>query len=122
MIIKTLKLKFPAVLGDKIVAIKAVRMLTGMGLKEAKDIADQGGRVAIRTAVTEGTVAWGDGSVVSAEARFDAAVRDLKSTGVEVHEEGREVLKDVRRLAADAVVAGDDDVAMALLEVLRKFR
>ena len=63
----------------------------------------------------------GDDTVVSAESRFDAAVRDLKSSGVEVLEQGREFLVEVRRLTADAVLAGEDDVAQALMDVLRRF-
>jgi hypothetical protein len=124
MICKTLKLKFPSVISNKILVIKAIRTLTGgLGLKEAKDMVDRGGEVTIETRV-EGAQSFSfKDAWVSAEVRLANALFDLGGEGVIVLEQaGSTIIPKVRQMIIDAVMTEEYDAAIILLDAIKRLR
>lgn len=101
---------------NKVEVIKAIRMLTDCSLKEAKDISEVPGPVALRVNIV---TRYTDGSSSIA---FKNAVNLLKANGVEVvvnsMQEG--LIKDIRNLACTAILKDEIAVAKVLLEALEK--
>lgn len=125
MIPKSIKLVFPSVGStnyDRIGVIKAVRALTGMGLKESKDMTEEAGEHVIRVSISDG-VDFYSGQTVSAADRYKLAIENLRLNGVRVNENSlrSKMVEDVRRLASEAVLRDENDLAVALIEVVRRF-
>jgi hypothetical protein len=131
MIAKDIKIRFavaPATSDQKILAIKLIRILTGKGLKEAKDIVDYAEDVVLRTAVEAGPMpgqSWNSDEVFPAQARFDKPILDLATnSGVEVEildTPNESIMKGVRSLVSRAVEEKNYNLSRALIDVLQRF-
>lgn len=108
--------------GDKILVIKSLRTLGGFGLKEAKDLSETVGTHTFPVVVREGTD-YVTGQTMSALVWFRRSVDTLRQNGVlvQLNNQRGQTLEAVRRLASEAVLKDDFDVAQALLDVLRRF-
>lgn len=110
---------------EKVRAIKAIRTLTGLGLKESKDIIDAENSCVLHVAISDGPSSWGSDEILSDHRRYIDAVDELHATGIyvsEVTSVSCDLLDQVRALAANAVMEKQDDLAIALIEVLARFK
>lgn len=124
MISKHIKIQIPFGIPDRVAVIKAIRQLTGLGLKEAKDITGKTETQLLNVRVND-TRSYVDNSLISAESLYDQAVAVLISNGVQIEHTFRTdrdgILLDMQLLAADAITRKDYDLAIALIDVLRRF-
>ncbi len=105
----------------RVTVIKAVRQLTGLGLKEAKDLTEKQGAQLVHFRV-EDIRSYYDDSVIPAEQVLKNGLEVLRNHGVLVHEVSRVgTLAEVRQLASDAVLRDEHDLAIALIEVIQRF-
>lgn len=127
MITKHIKLTFPTVGSgyNRVNVIKAVRMLTGLGLKEAKDLTEKLGAQPIRVLVEDRRDYIDERKIIPAQQAYDEAMRTLRDNGVFVDStpsaSRQGMLDEVRKLASQAVLRDDFDLADALIAVLKRF-
>lgn len=108
-----LRLVVPHTQANKVTAIKAIRMLTGLGLKEAKDVSDRPGEVVVQLEHRF----WGpDASFYTKE--YEENARDLRNMGYEVGSNIHMLLQDLRNLAAKALEQGEDDFANEVMQMV----
>ena len=122
MITKHYQMVFPAVNSgyNRVAVIKAIRQLTGLGLKEAKDLTEKLGSQLVRVRVEDYVNSYNE--VIPAPTALANALSELRRNGVNVVEAPRAgTLDEVRKLAADALLRDELDVSVALIEVLRRF-
>jgi hypothetical protein len=100
-------IKMPLSVPNKVTCIKAIRMLTGLGLKESKDISDAGG------VLHELAVFSPMGS-----RDFEDNCRILRNEGVEVNGSVHMILQDLRDLGAQALKQGEDELANEILQLV----
>lgn len=123
MIPRYLKVTFPKVgMYERVPVIKAVRIITGMGLKEAKDLTETAGEHRLLVAVTDG-INYYTNTPVSAEDRYKEAIEIFRVNGVKfcANTIRHSLLEDLRRLTSEAVLKDDLDLAAELITVIRKF-
>lgn len=113
-------LNYEAAGSNKISTIKALRYLTGLGLKEAKELCEKFGEQRIKVSVRD-TEDFATGQLRTAEEQFNRAVADLRAQNIPVRFHTSKTLEDLRRLASEAVLREEYAVAQALVEVLKKF-
>ena len=98
---------------NKINVIKAIRMLTGLGLKEAKDASDQVGRQ---------TLIYNDHYFVHNGAFSSGGVEEqfriLRTEGIKVGGHLEEVLTELRQLAKKALEMHEDELANEILQLV----
>ena len=126
MISKTITVTFPQDYKsyNKVSVIKAIRVLTGMGLKEAKDLCEMSGAQKIHVAVDNG---WEQvtGRLVKDQEYYDNSIKALKAEGCTVvtpEDCALTLIDDVRNLAAKAVLSGELELAVALIDVMKRVR
>ena len=105
--------KAPITMGNKVAAIKAIRALTGMGLKEAKDASELPG-----VTQTFGINTRYMGAVTDIPAEVDRNIRILRSEGFEVSDPIYKILDDLRELGAQALKQGEDELANEILQMV----
>ena len=100
--------------GGKIAAIKAIRLLTGYGLKEAKDLSEMPGlhNINIYLAHNSGISSGGENMFVEEQCRI------LRQNGCEVGPSVNLILQQLRDLGADALKQGEDDLANEILQLV----
>lgn len=104
---KKLVIDIPAqAIKSKIETIKSIRAIAGCGLKEAKDIADAGGRHTIMRVFGID------------DAYFEENCRILKSNGVKITGEVVEILDSLRDVGSRALIAGYDELANEILQLV----
>lgn len=106
---------------DRVNAIRGLRMLTGQGLKESKDIVDSTTGLYQTHCYVVASTDPDTGRPVSAAERFDHALDLLKSAGITVYKEHTELLEQLRTTTIDAVMRDRWDLAENLIGLLRKF-
>ena len=103
--------------------IKAIRTLTGLGLKEAKDISDAPGKHFVK--VLGVFDMFNDRTGTSnPQANYEAVLRSLRATGVTVIDKSREYSESLDRLAglaSSVLLCRQYDLAQDLLAVLQKY-
>ncbi len=108
-----------AVVMDKVMAIKAIRTISGLGLKEAKDISDaaQNGQ---RPTFEEQDPKYRSNPeyVLNIEAEL-ANIRKAGYSVVEFTYVNFEILEKVKGLSLEAIAAEEFGVAISLLEILK---
>jgi hypothetical protein len=99
---------------NKVSVIKAIRTITSVGLKEAKDMSEIPGvvTVEIKPQVSYGTV------VSDTDVFLEEQYRILRNNGVLVGPAVHRILQSLRNLAADALQQGDDDLANEILQLV----
>ena len=109
---------------NKVSAIKAIRSLTRLGLKEAKDIADkQGSEVHIEVAAHVIANDYNlDLSIPADQATLDRHIKnvivELEASGVKVSGSAYPILRELRNLATEALQMGEDDLANEILQLV----
>lgn len=122
MINKHYTMTFPAPNSgyNRVAVIKAIRQLTGLGLKEAKDLTEKDGAQLVQVRVDDYVNAFDQ--VIPAKTALENAITELRRHGVVAVEAVRPgTLAEVRKLAADALMRDELDMAAALIDILRKF-
>lgn len=122
MINKHYNMTFPAVYSgyNRVAVIKAIRQLTGLGLKEAKELTEKDGAQLVNVRVDDYVNAFDQ--VIPAKTALENAITELRRHGVVAVEAVRVgTLAEVRKLAADALLRDELDLAAALIDILRKF-
>ena len=92
--------------GAKIQVIKAIRALTGMGLKEAKDASEifEPQTITIRTIISQ--------------QEFNDNIATLKANDVIIGTRVQEILEELRRLSTEAMKLHEDDLANDILQLV----
>ena len=91
---------------NRVSAIKAIRVITSLGLKEAKDISDDYG--------SEHTLKVNSTS----EAEFNEACRILRTEGYIVGGAVHFLLEKLRELAKEALQQQEDDLANEIMQLI----
>jgi hypothetical protein len=92
---------------NAVVCIKAIRALYGLGLKEAKDIYDKHGSYYI-----------GESQYDAGTAEFEDNCRILRNYGFQVGPAVEEILRSLRKLASEALLQGEDELANEILQMV----
>lgn len=108
--------KSPATLTDKVAAIKSVRWITGMGLKEAKDLVDAVGN-GDRLEFTEQDPRYRN---TEYEYDTDREITIIERCGYTVVEVRDVLTSRVVDLAVEAVHAGDYNLVIDLMRILKE--
>lgn len=109
--------------GDKTVpVIKAIRMVSGVGLKEAKDAAETNGRVNLPVNKDydkkSGMIKFTDfnGNLVTYP--MEDSLRIIRNAGGRIGGVIHEILQEMRNLAARALEAGEDEFANEMMQMI----
>lgn len=102
----------PATLPNKVAAIKAIRMLTGLGLKEAKDATERPGPQSLDIQQSSFT------SYSNPQAAIEDQFRTLRSQGIEVGDPVFRILEELRKLGSEALLQGEDELANEILQLV----
>lgn len=110
-IVQSITFTAPERMSNRIQAIKAIRNLTGLGLKEAKDASELAG--------VQQTFELIDYSIFSNPAsEIENQVRVLRAEGFEVGHSVHKLLQELRNLAARALEQGEDELANEILQLV----
>ena len=96
---------------NKVAVIKAIRMLTGLGLKEAKDASERLGETQVFDIQKANFF-----SCANPEREMENQFRILRAEGLEVGEPVHKLLEELRKLAAQALIQGEDELANEILQ------
>ena len=96
---------------NKVQVIKALRTLTGMGLKEAKDASEVVGQ-------TQTFDLSSFSSYPNPQQEIETQIRILRSEGVQVGEPVYRILEELRRLGSEALLQGEDELANEILQLV----
>ena len=96
---------------NKVTAIKAIRALTGLGLKEAKDASEK--PELIQTFPVGGTYAH-----VNSSQEIEKQIQILKVEGFKIIEPLGQLLDQLRDIAAQALKLGEDEFANETLQLV----
>ena len=92
---------------NKVAAIKALRSLAFLGLKESKDAVEMVG-------VAQTFKADSSASAAFQEEQF----RTLRNNGIEVQGTGMFIVEELRKLGAQALLQGEDELANEILQLV----
>lgn len=102
----------PPTIPNKVEAIKAIRMLTGLGLKEAKDASERSGPQTFD--IHQANFAH----QVDPQRGIDEQFRLLRNNGIEVGEPVWKIIEDLRKLGSQALLQGEDELANEILQLV----
>lgn len=102
----------PAILTNKVAVIKAIRTLTGLGLKDAKDASERSGPQTFDIQMSNFS------SYLNQQAAIDEQFRILRADGVEVGEPVFKILEELRKLGSQALLQGEDELANEILQLV----
>lgn len=102
---------FPINFSDKVAVIKAMRTLTGMGLKEAKDASE----VSLTPKAFDIKLPYGTGNP---SALIDEQIRILRLNGCEIGPTVHKLLQSLRDLEAEALKQGEDELANEIMQLV----
>lgn len=105
----------PGPLANKIPVIKAIRTLTGLGLKEAKDASEL---FNVPQTFTLNVAGSATSTIQSTSAFIDEQFRILRADGVQVGEPVYTILEDLRKLGSQALLQGEDELANDILQLV----
>lgn len=108
----TVSVTFPVAMPgyNRISVIKAVRSISGMGLREAKDISESAQHHLLTVALP--------GGVSNEDHYLDEQCRILENNGCKVGPTVRDILRSLRELGASALVQGEDELANEILQLV----
>ena len=115
MIAEKFTIVVPGPLGNKIPVIKAIRTLTGLGLKEAKDASEL---FNVPQTFTLNVAGSATSTIQSTSAFIDEQFRILRADGVQVGEPVYTILEDLRKLGSQALLQGEDELANDILQLV----
>lgn len=100
-------IRVPQTLSNRVTVIKSIRNLTGLGLKEAKDLQDQHGILhQVQT------------NLGISDREFEDHCRILRNEGCEVNGSVHQILQELRELGAQALKQGEDDLANEIMQLV----
>ena len=99
-------------LGNKISVIKAIRILTGLGLKEAKDASERAGSQVLTLDLASLS------RYPDPNAEVENQFRALRKEGVEIVEPAYRLLEELRALGVQALQMGEDELANEILQLV----
>lgn len=102
----------PTTYTNKVAVIKALRMLSGMGLKEAKDASESS------EPTTFELYRPNFDSYPEPEREIQNQYRILRSEGVEVGPPVWKILDELRELGSEALLQGEDELANEILQLV----
>ena len=102
----------PTSIPNKIEVIKAIRTLTGLGLKEAKDASE---RTGAQTFSIAPTIFNGHSNP---SGFIDEQLRILSRNGVEIANPVFLILEELRKLGSQALLQGEDELANEILQLV----
>lgn len=102
----------PNTLPNKVEVIRSIRTLTGLGLKEAKDASEKYGPQTFD--IKESNFA----TFYDPQRGIEEQFRILRANGVEVGEPVFKILESLRKLGADALLQGEDELANEILQLV----
>lgn len=102
----------PASIPNKVEVIKAIRVLSGLGLKEAKDASERSGSQTFDIHMSNFT-SWSD-----PQRGIDEQFRLLRNNGVEVGEPVWKIIEELRQLGSQALLQGEDELANEILQLV----
>jgi len=102
----------PGSMSDRISVIKSIRMLTGLGLKEAKDASERQGEQHFEINMGNFT------SYGHPDSEIENQFRILRNGGIEVGDSVHHILQSLRDLGADALKQGEDELASEILQLV----
>jgi len=97
---------------QRVEVIKAIRMLTGLGLKEAKDASERQGEQHFDIHRTN-FVSYGN-----PDTEIENQFRILRNNGISVGDSIQRLLQSLRDLGAEALKQGEDDLASEILQLV----
>lgn len=97
---------------NKVQVIKAIRTLTGLGLKEAKDVSERAGKQTFDIKHTY------FGSCANLEEAIDEQFKILRHNNVEVDGPVYYIIESLRKLGSDALLQGEDELANEILQLV----
>lgn len=100
----------PVSIPDKISAIKAIRSLTGIGLKEAKDASERSGEQTFPVQNFSG--------YANPDREIENQMRILRTLGFQVGGSFHLILQSLRELATQALQQGEDELANEILQLV----
>lgn len=103
----------PANYHNKIAVIKALRTLTGLGLKEAKDASE-----IVGTPQTFALCPALFRDYAVPELTIEDQFRTLRNEKVEVGPRVHQILEGLRKLGSDALLQGEDELANEILQLV----
>lgn len=113
MATKTITFICPPTYANKVTVIKSIRILTGLGLKEAKDASEVVGKPQTFDMSLSLFTAY-----ANPEVEIENHVRILRNEGVQVSEPVYKILEDLRKLGAQALLQGEDELANEILQLV----
>lgn len=99
----------PQTYTNKVSVIKAIRTLTGLGLKEAKDASEVVGQPQTFELSPQ---------IGSTSTTVEDQFRLLRNEGVEVGEPVYKLLEELRKIGAQALMQGEDEFANEILQLV----
>lgn len=94
---------------NKVEAIKAIRMLTMIGLKEAKDVTERPGKQTLQLRTP---------SVTPSDSYINENLRLLRVNGIHVGGVKQQLLQELRDLATKALAEHEDELANDILQLV----
>jgi hypothetical protein len=99
---------------NKISVIKSIRAITGIGLKEAKEMSESAGNVYLLPV----DLSYFTTNGIFAEAAFESECQSLRNHGAEVGLAVHKILQNLRSLASEALLQGEDELAGEILQLV----
>jgi hypothetical protein len=100
-------------LANKVAVIKAIRMISGLGLKEAKDASERVG--------VEQTFNIDHSNFIgftNPQKAFEEECRIIRNENVEIGNGVHKLLTELRVLATQAIAQGEDELANEILQLV----
>lgn len=104
---QSISLEAPEFVANKVNAIKAIRSITGIGLKEAKDACEAYGRLQHFEVAQQRDPGL-----------FEDQCRILRNEGFIVNGVKFKILQSLRDLASEALALGEDELANEILQLV----
>jgi hypothetical protein len=98
---------------NKVAVIKAIRTLTGLGLKEAKDASEMPGKP--QTFELSGSLFLPH---INTDYEIENQLQILRSYGVEVGDPIYRLIEELRKLGSQALLQGEDEFANEILQLV----
>ncbi len=97
---------------QRVEVIKAIRMLTGLGLKDAKDASERYGEQHFTIAIHNFA------AYPNPDNEIENQFRILRNNGISVGDSVQRLLQSLRELGAEALKQGEDDLASEILQLV----
>jgi len=103
----------PGAYTNKVSVIKAIRMLSGWGLKEAKDASEVTNKSLVFDLARHNFNGYLD-----PEQEIENQYKILRGQGCQVGEPVHKILEELRKLGSDALLQGEDELANEILQLV----